>query len=81
MTARADQEHARAADIEHRGEELTAADANYSIDGAREFKEANSAVFALIAPPPTEPVEEEAAAQGSGSVAGIFENMLEVWLV
>jgi NAD(P)-dependent dehydrogenase (short-subunit alcohol dehydrogenase family)/putative sterol carrier protein len=50
-----------------------------SIDGAREFKEANSAVFALIAPPPTEPVEEEAAAQGSGSVAGIFENMLETF--
>jgi len=50
-----------------------------SIDGAREFKEANSAVFALIAPPHTEPVEEEAAAQGSGSVAGIFENMLETF--
>jgi NAD(P)-dependent dehydrogenase (short-subunit alcohol dehydrogenase family)/putative sterol carrier protein len=50
-----------------------------SIDGAREFKEANSAVFALIAPPSTETVEEEAAAQGSGSVAGIFENMLETF--
>ncbi len=50
-----------------------------SIDGAREFKEANSAVFALIAPPPTEPVEDETAAQGSGSVAGIFENMLETF--
>jgi 3-hydroxy-3-methylglutaryl CoA synthase/NAD(P)-dependent dehydrogenase (short-subunit alcohol dehydrogenase family)/putative sterol carrier protein len=46
-----------------------------SIDAAQEFKEANSAIFALIAPPSTEPVEEAAAAAGSGDVAAIFENM------
>jgi putative sterol carrier protein len=46
-----------------------------SIDGAQELKEANSAIFALIAPPRSEPVEEAGAAAGSGSVAAIFENM------
>ena len=46
-----------------------------AIDGAQELKEANSAIFALIAPPRTEPVEEAAAAAGPGSVAAIFENM------
>jgi putative sterol carrier protein len=46
-----------------------------AIDGAQEFKEANSAIFALIAPPRTEPAEEAAAAAGPGSVAAIFENM------
>jgi putative sterol carrier protein len=46
-----------------------------SIEGAQELKEANSAVFALIAPPRTDPVEDETAAQGRGSVTGIFENM------
>ncbi len=46
-----------------------------AIDGAQEFKEANSAIFALIAPPRTEPVEAAAAAAGPGSVAAIFENM------
>ena len=46
-----------------------------AIDGAQELKEANSAIFALIAPPRTEPVEEAAAAAGSGGVAAIFENM------
>ena len=46
-----------------------------TIEGAREFKEANSAIFALLAPTPAEPVQEDAAAAGPGSVAGIFENM------
>jgi 3-hydroxy-3-methylglutaryl CoA synthase/NAD(P)-dependent dehydrogenase (short-subunit alcohol dehydrogenase family)/putative sterol carrier protein len=46
-----------------------------TLDGAQEFKEANSAIFALIAPPPTEDVDEDAAQAGSGSVAAIFENM------
>jgi NAD(P)-dependent dehydrogenase (short-subunit alcohol dehydrogenase family)/putative sterol carrier protein len=46
-----------------------------SIEEAQELKEANSAVFALIAPPRTDPVEDETAAQGRGSVTGIFENM------
>jgi putative sterol carrier protein len=45
-----------------------------AIDGAQEFKDLNSAIFALIAPP-TEPDEEDAAAAGAGSVAAIFENM------
>ena len=46
-----------------------------TIDGAREFKEANSAVFALVAPPAAEPAEEDDARAGSGNVADIFENM------
>jgi hypothetical protein len=46
-----------------------------SIDETREFKEANSAVFALIAPPGTEPAELSDAQAGPGNVAGIFENM------
>jgi NAD(P)-dependent dehydrogenase (short-subunit alcohol dehydrogenase family)/3-hydroxy-3-methylglutaryl CoA synthase/putative sterol carrier protein len=46
-----------------------------SIDGAQEFKEANSAIFALIAPPSGGPVDEETTTEGQGSVAGIFENM------
>ncbi|MEJ2167047.1 MAG: SDR family NAD(P)-dependent oxidoreductase [Desulfobacterales bacterium] len=50
-----------------------------SIDGAQEFKEANSAIFALIAPPTSEPAKEETAAEGQGSVAGIFENMAETF--
>jgi NAD(P)-dependent dehydrogenase (short-subunit alcohol dehydrogenase family)/putative sterol carrier protein len=46
-----------------------------AIDVAREFKDANRAVFTLIAPPGTELTEEDAARAGAGSVAGIFENM------
>jgi len=43
-----------------------------ALQGAQEFKEANSAIFSLIAP---QPVEEDAVAAGPGSVAAIFENM------
>jgi NAD(P)-dependent dehydrogenase (short-subunit alcohol dehydrogenase family)/putative sterol carrier protein len=43
-----------------------------ALEGAQEFKEANSAIFSLIAP---QPVEEDAVAAGPGSVAAIFENM------
>ena len=50
-----------------------------SLDGAQEFKEANSAIFALIAPTPGEPSEEEATAEGPGSVVGIFENMAKTF--
>ena len=50
-----------------------------SIDGAREFKEANSAIFALIAPTPGKPAEDKTAAEGQGSVAGIFENMTKTF--
>jgi putative sterol carrier protein len=46
-----------------------------ALDGAQEFKEANSAIFSLIAPPRAEPVEEDKAVEGPGSVAAIFENM------
>jgi 3-hydroxy-3-methylglutaryl CoA synthase/NAD(P)-dependent dehydrogenase (short-subunit alcohol dehydrogenase family)/putative sterol carrier protein len=46
-----------------------------ALDGAQEFKEANSAIFSLIAPPRTEPVKGDAAAEEPGSVAVIFENM------
>ena len=46
-----------------------------AFDGAQELKEANSAILALIAPPTTGPVEEDAARAGSGSVAAVFENM------
>jgi NAD(P)-dependent dehydrogenase (short-subunit alcohol dehydrogenase family)/putative sterol carrier protein len=45
-----------------------------TLDGAQEFKDLNSAIFALIAPP-TKPDEEDAAAAGAGSVAAIFEDM------
>ena len=46
-----------------------------AIDGAQEFKEANSAIFALISPPRTESVEKDTAAAGADSVASIFDNM------
>jgi len=46
-----------------------------AFDGAQEYKEANSAIFALIAPPRAEDVEEDAAQAGPGSVAAIFKNM------
>jgi 3-hydroxy-3-methylglutaryl CoA synthase/NAD(P)-dependent dehydrogenase (short-subunit alcohol dehydrogenase family)/putative sterol carrier protein len=50
-----------------------------SLDGAREYKEANSAVFALIAPPDQKAIEETSAAEDQGSVAGIFENMRQTF--
>ena len=46
-----------------------------SLDGAREFKEANSAIFALIAPPAAEDAEERSSADDQGSVAAIFGRM------
>jgi NAD(P)-dependent dehydrogenase (short-subunit alcohol dehydrogenase family)/uncharacterized OB-fold protein/putative sterol carrier protein len=46
-----------------------------SIDAAREFKEANSAIFALIAPPGTAAAEATPAPDGQGSVAAIFDKM------
>jgi NAD(P)-dependent dehydrogenase (short-subunit alcohol dehydrogenase family)/putative sterol carrier protein len=46
-----------------------------ALDGGQEFKEMNSAIFSLIAPPRNESVEADKAAEGSGSVADIFENM------
>jgi len=51
-----------------------------SIEGAREFKEANSAIFALIAPPQTEPPEDQQpGAEGQGGIASIFENMAKTF--
>jgi putative sterol carrier protein len=50
-----------------------------SLDGAQELKEANSAIFALIAPTPGGAGEAETAAEGQGSVAGIFENMAKTF--
>ncbi|MGD2186231.1 MAG: SDR family NAD(P)-dependent oxidoreductase [Desulfobacterales bacterium] len=46
-----------------------------ALDGAQEHKEANSAIFSLIAPPGQKPTEESTATQEQSSVAGIFENM------
>ena len=46
-----------------------------AIDGGEEYKELNSAIFALISPPSAEAAEEDAARAESGSVAAIFENM------
>jgi len=46
-----------------------------SLDGARGFKEANSAIFALIAPPAAEDAEERSSADDQGSVAAIFGRM------
>jgi len=50
-----------------------------SIDGAQEFKEANSAIFALIAPPASEPAKEESPAESKSSVAAVFENMAKTF--
>ena len=44
-----------------------------SLDGAQVYKEANSAVFALIAPPADD--VKETQPEGQGSVAAIFEQM------
>ena len=46
-----------------------------AMDGAREFKEANSAIFALIAPPGTAAAEATPTPDGQGSVAAIFDKM------
>ena len=46
-----------------------------SMDGAREFKEANSAIFALVAPPSTEASAETSVEDEPGSVAAIFAKM------
>jgi putative sterol carrier protein len=45
------------------------------MDGAREFEEANSAIFALIAPPGTAAAEATPTADGQGSVAAVFDKM------
>jgi len=46
-----------------------------SLDGAQEYKEANSAIFALIAPTDQMPAEEASTALEKGGVAAIFGNM------
>jgi putative sterol carrier protein len=46
-----------------------------SLEGAQEYKEANSAVLALIAPQTGGDSEKEPAGEGQGSVADIFEKM------
>jgi 3-hydroxy-3-methylglutaryl CoA synthase/NAD(P)-dependent dehydrogenase (short-subunit alcohol dehydrogenase family)/putative sterol carrier protein len=45
-----------------------------SMDGARVYEEANSAVFALLAPPAADD-EKETQAKAQGGVAAIFEEM------
>jgi len=48
-----------------------------SMDGAREFKEANSAILALITADATQTVAPSATAGVSGGVAALFEKMPE----
>ena len=50
-----------------------------ALDGAQEYKEANSAIFALIATPDQTKTEATPAAEGKGGVAAIFENMPEAF--
>ncbi|MGD9045779.1 MAG: SDR family NAD(P)-dependent oxidoreductase, partial [Desulfobacterales bacterium] len=50
-----------------------------AIDEAREFKEANSAIFALVAPPDAADGEVASAADGQASVAAIFDKMPETF--
>jgi NAD(P)-dependent dehydrogenase (short-subunit alcohol dehydrogenase family)/putative sterol carrier protein len=50
-----------------------------ALEGAQEFKEANSAIFALISPPQAKPPEDQKAAEGQVSIASIFENMLKTF--
>ena len=50
-----------------------------TLDGAQEYKEANSAIFALIAPPEQKPTEDITATKEQGGVAAIFENMSETF--
>ncbi len=46
-----------------------------SLDAAQEVDDANAAIFALIAPPSTEPGAEAAAGGDQGEVQAVFENM------
>jgi NAD(P)-dependent dehydrogenase (short-subunit alcohol dehydrogenase family)/putative sterol carrier protein len=50
-----------------------------SMEGAREFKEANSAIFALIIAGTTQPAAPTATAGGSGDIAALFEKMPETF--
>jgi NAD(P)-dependent dehydrogenase (short-subunit alcohol dehydrogenase family)/putative sterol carrier protein len=50
-----------------------------AIEGAREFKEANSAIFALVAPPGPEAAEERPPTDEQAGVAAIFEKMLDTF--
>jgi 3-hydroxy-3-methylglutaryl CoA synthase/NAD(P)-dependent dehydrogenase (short-subunit alcohol dehydrogenase family)/putative sterol carrier protein len=50
-----------------------------SMDEAREFKEANSAIFALITAGGSEPVAQTGTDGGSGEVAALFEKMPEAF--
>jgi 3-hydroxy-3-methylglutaryl CoA synthase/NAD(P)-dependent dehydrogenase (short-subunit alcohol dehydrogenase family)/putative sterol carrier protein len=50
-----------------------------ALEGAQEFKEANSAIFALISPPQAQPLEDQKAEEGQVSIASIFENMLKTF--
>ncbi len=50
-----------------------------TLDGAQEYKEANSAIFALIAPPDQKPAEATPAAREPGSLAAIFKKMPETF--
>jgi putative sterol carrier protein len=47
-----------------------------SMDGAKEMEDANTAIFALIAPPAETPESVEAAPQEGGDVQGIFDKMV-----
>lgn len=46
-----------------------------ALEGAQEYKEANSAIFALIAPPDQKPSKDAPPAREQGGVAAIFEDM------
>jgi len=48
-----------------------------SMDGAKELEDANTAIFALIAPPAETPESAEAAPQEGGDVQGIFDKMVD----
>jgi len=50
-----------------------------SMEGAREFKEANSAIFALITASGTDPAAQTATEGGSGDIAALFEKMPETF--
>jgi NAD(P)-dependent dehydrogenase (short-subunit alcohol dehydrogenase family)/uncharacterized OB-fold protein/putative sterol carrier protein len=50
-----------------------------AMDEAREFKDANSAIFALIAPPGTAAAEATSAADQQISVAAIFDKMTDTF--
>jgi 3-hydroxy-3-methylglutaryl CoA synthase/NAD(P)-dependent dehydrogenase (short-subunit alcohol dehydrogenase family) len=47
-----------------------------SMDGAKEMEDANTAIFALIAPPAETPDSAEAAPPEGGDVQGIFDKMV-----